>query len=441
MSLPYLIFSDEKGKVYHHPYLRMMASSLDKWALPCENELIRLPKGSSLFYLPGRLAVGFNLKTKAVEILEYFRGKKVFAAAAFPVPAYLRLYNPASIVKEKKILPLWAYTACGFYSGDFYITAARVDSRVRQSPRFYNKTEIEKKVNPVRNKSSKMSAAPAARISNGVKSFFSQYPANRLYKHLANCALNYNCLAAKNLFLQRWEAPLPTARTCNARCIGCLSLQGSGCDSSHQRINFKPDAGEIAKVAVNHLKKAKQAIVSFGQGCEGEPLLEADVIADSIYKIRQETSRGTINMNTNASIPKKIKKLCQAGIDSFRVSLNSPEEKFYNIYFRPRNYKFKDVLKSIEIAKQFNKFVSINLFVFPGFSDSASQVKSLIKFVKSTGVDMIQWRNLNIDSEYYLKMIYNKELKPQGVLTLLETVKNQFPRLKTGYFNLPKESF
>ena len=419
MNLPYLCFCDRKGKIYHHPYLRMTAQAADKFILPCQEELIRLPSGSTLFYLPDRLPVGYNFKTKNFEVVKEFEGKEVFALSAFPIPAYLRLYTPANIVQNAKILPLWAYTACGFLRGEFYITAKRVDKRIRQSPRFYDNSLIKK----------------------SITSFLKEYPNNRLYKHLANCALNYNCLAAKNLFLKRWEAPLPTARSCNARCIGCLSAQESDCVSSHQRITFKPKAAEIAEVAINHLKVAREAIVSFGQGCEGEPLVEAEEIAKAISRVRETLNRGTINMNTNASVPKKIKLLCESGIDSFRVSLNSPQEKFYNLYFRPLGYKFSDVLKSIEIAKKYKKFVSINLFIFPGFSDSSEQIKMLVKFIRKTNIDMIQWRNLNIDPEYYLKQISPKKLNPQGILHLIDIIKKEFPHIKHGYFNLPKEQF
>ena len=419
MNLPYLVFADKKGKIYHHPYLRMSVSSLDKVSLTKETELIRLPPGSTFFYLPQRQAVGFNPETKEFEVLDKFEGREVFAMSVFPIPAFLRLYNPAYITKAKNALPLWAYTACGYHKGNFYIAAKRIDKRVRQSPRFYDNKLVSKQVS----------------------FFLKKYPDNRLYRHLANCALNYNCLAAKNLFLQRWEAPLPTARACNARCLGCLSYQESDCTSSHQRIKFRPKVDEVAEVMINHLKVAREAIVSFGQGCEGEPLLESDLIVKSIIKVRKNVSRGTINMNTNASVPKKIEELCQTGMDSFRISLNSTDEKFYNLYFRPKGYKFSDLIKSIAIAKKYKKFVSINLFVFPGFSDSSGQIKSLVSFIKKTGIDMIQWRNLNIDPDYYLKNIPYKKLKPQGVLYLIDMIKKQFPSLKHGYFNLPKESF
>lgn len=419
MHLPYLSFSDKSGKIYSHPFLRMTGASLNKFVIPKKNELIRLPKGSNLFYLPQRIPVGFNPDAKRLEPLFEYDGKEVFSVGAFLIPAYLRLYNPAYLTAHQTTLPQWAYSACGFYRGNFYVAASRVDCRIRQSPHFYNNKLIR----------------------NAVKKFLKQYRHNRLYKHLANCALNYNCLAAKNLFLKRWEAPLPTSRFCNARCPGCLSQRQSDCLSSHERINFLPKVEELAQVMTNHLICAKEAIASFGQGCEGEPLLEADTIARAISHVRNKTSRGTINMNTNASIPSKIELLCKSGIDSFRVSLNSPEEKFYNLYFRPRNYKFGDVLKSIIIAKRYNKFVSINLFIFPGFSDSEQQIKALAKFIKNTGIDMIQWRNLNIDPDYYLGILPYRKLRPLGVPLLLKTIRKQSPYLKMGYFNLPKEQF
>jgi pyruvate-formate lyase-activating enzyme len=419
MRLPFFVFCDKNGKIYSHPYLRMAASSLGNFRLPQARELIKLPQGSTIFYLPKHAPVGFNPARKVFEPLYEFKGEPVYAAGAFLIPAYLRLYHPAYLVKQKTTLPLWAYTACGFYNGNFYVSAKRVDVRIRQSPHFYDNKLINSRV----------------------KVFLKEYPQNRLYRHLANCALNYNCLAAKNLFLERWEAPLPTARFCNAHCLGCLSQQESDCLASHERINFRPKVEDISQVMFNHLSRAREAIVSFGQGCEGEPLLEADTIARAIASVRDKTTRGTINMNTNASLPQKIKLLCEAGIDSFRVSLNSPQDKFYKLYFKPHNYTFCDVLRSIEIAKKHRKFVSINLFVFPGFSDAKSQIRALSDFIRNNVIDMIQWRNLNIDPDAYLDMLAHKHLEPQGISFLLSAIRKKFPALKMGYFNLPKEKF
>jgi len=207
------------------------------------------------------------------------------------------------------------------------------------------------------------------------------------------------------------------------------------------RISFTPIQREIVEVMQYHLASAHEPIISFGQGCEGEPLLEAKHIAQAIDTVRTHTARGTINMNTNASLPKKIELLCQAGIDSFRVSINSAQPHFYRRYFKPNGYGFADVLTSIAIAKKYRKFVSINLFVFPGFSDTAEEIKALTRFIDNTGIDMIQWRNLNIDPAHYTKKIGRPSSQPLGISRLVKTIASVFPHLKMGYFNLPKEQF
>ncbi|MDD5195642.1 MAG: radical SAM protein [Candidatus Omnitrophica bacterium] len=419
MSCPYLAFSDKNGKIYSHPFLRMAASSSGENFLPEKNQLISMPRGSSVFFLPHRFPVGFNPSARSFETLKEFNGHAVYALAAVLPPAYLRLSHPAYVVKKFKALPLWAYTACGFYKGSFYVTARRVDSRIHQSPHLYK----------------------AALVKKAIENYLKHYPANRLYRHLSHCALNYNCLNAKNLFLERWEAGIPASSVCNARCIGCISYQSTACEASHQRINFIPTREEIVEAARNFLLKAHNGIVSFGQGCEGEPLLLAKTISSAIAEVRSKVACGTIHMNTNASLPAGITLLCKAGVDSFRVSLNSANEKLYKRYFSPRGYSFSDVISSIAIAKKYNKFVSLNLLVFPGISDSSAEIKALFAFIRNTGIDMIQWRNLHIDPEYYIRRLRFKNFFPQGMSFLLEAVAQEFPHIKMGYFNLPKEKF
>lgn len=414
MPLPYLVFSDKKGNIYCHPHLRMAVAG-GLLTLPREEELIKVPKGSAFFYLPGRLPIGYNPSTNKFEVVDSFKGKEVFALGVHLIPAYLRLYYPPYLTKTKITLPLWAYAACGYYGGKFFAAAKRVDKRTRQSPGFYNTREIVK----------------------GINIFLKKFPENKLINHLKTCALVYNCLAAKNFFLRRWEAPLPVSRTCNARCQGCLSYQEENCLASHSRIDFKVSLRELTEVMQEHLLFAKEPIVSFGQGCEGEPLLEAKLISSAIRDVREKTKKGTIHMNTNGSLPPNIELICQAGIDSFRFTLNSTREETYNYYFKPVNYTFSDVCKSIKIAKKYKKFVSINLLIFPGVSDKKEEIKSLLKFLKKYKIDMLQLRNLNIDPSNYCPGRTSRN-NIAGIYNFVKIIKREFPQLRTGYFNIPQ---
>jgi pyruvate-formate lyase-activating enzyme len=385
-----------------------------------------IPHGSELMYLPDRDPIFFNQGTGSIETLTenpYAPGESIFPVAAFNSPGYV--ITRVSAYREMKsagYLPLFSYGAVGWHSGKFRSAVVRVDPEPRQDLRQMLRKDVVA----------------------GVKELRKQLPQNRLRAHLEKCALEYGCPAGKNFFLGRYEAPLPTAQECNARCIGCLSMQPDDeIPCSQDRIGFTPFSEEIAEVALAHIRRVKNSIVSFGQGCEGDPLLAADVIEPAIGKIRSQTARGTINMNSNGSLPQTVKRLFEAGLDSIRVSMNSVRQDCYEAYFRPKGYRFSDVLKSIELALNNKKFVAINYLNSPGFTDSPQEVEALTRFLEEYPISMIQWRNLNFDPLRYWKTMnaVTPHAGPIGVQNLINQVRAQFPKLKHGYFNPPKERF
>ncbi len=238
------------------------------------------------------------------------------------------------------------------------------------------------------------------------------YPNNRLLKHLSqNCCLTYHCPAARNYFSGRWECPVPSSPACNANCVGCISFQPAEetIVSTQDRLTFKPTAEEIVEFTVPHLESAPFPIVSFGQGCEGEPLLMWETIRQSIIEMRKHTDKGSININTNGSKPDAVKALCEAGLNSIRVSTNSARKHIYERYYRPNNYEFEDIIESLKVVRGYGGWTSINYFVFPGMTDSVEEYEALRKLISDTGLRMIQWRNFNIDPDWYLGKIGEHE--------------------------------
>jgi len=280
-------------------------------------------------------------------------------------------------------------------------------------------------------------------IESGAENLLNAYPNNRLVKHLMeNCCNTYHCPAARNLSLGRWECPVPVSPACNANCIGCISFQPQEetIHSTQDRLSFRPKAEEIVEFTVPHLQTAPFPIISFGQGCEGEPLLMWETIREAILEIRKHTSRGSININTNGSKPDAVKALCRAGLNSIRVSLNSARKPIYEAYYRPNNYSFEDIVESLRVVKASGGWTSINYFVFPGMTDSEEEYEALRKMISGTGLDMIQWRNFNIDPDWYLGKIGCTETgKSLGVKNCMDLLREEFPLLKFGYFNPPME--
>lgn len=375
-------------------------------------DLIKLPTGSDVFKLSSRSAVAYDPSK-----LRFVEKKDHVAMAAFLPPGYTVTYNSAyREIRSPKKLPLFAYAACAFYKEEIYAAAVRVDRSLCHDTGLMDMGLVRK------------NADKLLRL----------FPKNSLIRHLENCALNYGCPNAKNFFLGRYEAPLPTSPSCNAQCAGCISYQqDKDCPEAQPRIKFIPSPEEIAEIALLHIDNTAQPIVSFGQGCEGEPLLCSGIIEKAIRLIRNTTSKGVINMNTNASFPDAVSRLFDAGLDSIRVSLNSARQKYYTAYYRPEGYSIKDVFRSIGIAKKKKGFVSINYLTMPGFTDSKDEFTALKKILKLYKIDMIQWRNLNYDP-----LRYFKELKVEvdasemlGVKEIIGLLRKEFPEIKMGYFN------
>ena len=390
------------------------------------DETMDMPFGSELMLMPDRRPIVFDLSSRQFETLmenPEMPGEPIYPVAAFNSPGHLVSYISAYTEGDGvEYLPLFSYGAVGWHGGRFRTAVILVDKENRQDLRRMRSKDV----------------------AAGIKRMREKMPSNRLREHLEKCALEYGCPAAKNFFLARYEAPLPTSPHCNARCLGCLSLQeNERIPHSQDRISFKPSPEEIAEVALEHIGRVKRSIVSFGQGCEGDPLLAADVIEAAVSIIRSETQAGTINMNTNGSKPDILENLFVKGLDSIRISLNSVRKTCYDAYFRPKGYHFSNVTRSIDTALDRKRFVSINYLNIPGFTDTSEEVNALMEFLRRHPINMIQWRNLNFDPIQYWRVMFDtqKHGTPIGMKNLLNKVRAAFPNLRYGYFNPAKESF
>ncbi|NQS71796.1 MAG: radical SAM protein [Desulfobulbaceae bacterium] len=421
-SKPHLVFANAQGEIIDYSGLHMVGAAAGRFYLPEARDLIELPTGSEIFTLPVRSPVGLEPDSGDFALLAenpFQPGDPVQAVAAFMAPAYTALYSAAFVKQEPvakaPLLPLFAYTAVGWAEGKFWVTAFRSDADVRQDANQFNLVALERRTKK-----------QLKRLSH-----------NRLVQHLGTCCLVYGCPAARNYFLGRWEAPLPCSPVCNAACAGCISLQPSGCCSATQeRITFVPSSQEIAEIAVPHLRKAAKPVVSFGQGCEGEPLLQAQVMEQAIRLIRKETSRGTINLNTNGSLPAAVERLAAAGLDAIRLSLNSAQPEHHHRYYQPKGFTLNELCTSLDIMKDAGRHVSLNYFILPGCTDDPREFAALSRLLERHRPDLIQLRNLNMDPDYYRQVIgHRPDAPPMGMRAWLQALKSRFPWLRFGYYN------
>ncbi|MBU9709927.1 radical SAM protein [Paenibacillus sp. AK121] len=412
----YLVYADEKGNVYDHASLYGLARSADMIVEIMEDELIPLPEGATLVSLPSTRPVGMNPETGEMVSLP---GDMQAVGALLP-QGFTRLCLPGYVKTDKEYkLPLFGYSAVVWKDGAFYVTAEQSDSPSKWNPENCDRNQVKL----------------------GVQRMTEQYPENRLYQHLSNCALGYECLTSSNTFLNRWEGGVPVSYSCNAGCFGCISEQpdDSGFVSPQTRMNFRPRVEEIVEVMLEHLK-TPESIISFGQGCEGEPSTQAKLIIDAIKEVRSVTDMGYININTNAGLNDHIRGIVDAGLDLMRVSTISALDDHYNAYYKPRGYTLANVEKSLRYASEQGVYTSINYLIFPGVTDREEEIEAMIEFAKRTKLKLIQMRNLNIDPESYLELIPPAQGEILGMKQMLEIYREELPDVVIGsYTHVPPQ--
>lgn len=392
-----LAYCDRRGRIFYDERTTPLADGgLVREAL--RDELIPAPPGTMPMILPQRRP----LTTEG-------RAPRRHALAAVLPAGYTRLLVPAyESDTSAPPLPLFGYTFACAMDDELYVAATQTDQSEDWSPRCFGPGELDALV----------------------KKRLAENPGSRILAQLSRCSLEYGCFTAQNVFLQRGEAALPVSPRCNARCVGCISEldAGAGIPSPQERIGYETSARELARLAIHHLERVAEGVVSFGQGCEGEPLLRPTTIARAIELIRAQRDNGTINVNTNGSLPKALARCIDAGLDAVRVSLNSFRAGVYAAYYRPKGYALADVLESVRLAVRRGLRVSLNLLTHPGITDDAEEVSAMAAFLRDVPVAMVQTRTLNIDPAWYFAAV-GRPRRPLGMRAALEAIRRSGVRV------------
>jgi pyruvate-formate lyase-activating enzyme len=375
------------------------------------DELLPLPEEATLTHLPGRRPVAVDADGSAVEV----DGDWLAVAAVLPV-GHLRTLLPAtSRGRGARRLPLYGYTAVVEHSGDLMCAALRTDSFEWWQPARYGRADL-----------------PAA-----VESAKQALPGNRLVDHLAHCALENRCYTAQNTFHRRYEGALPASPACNADCLGCISLQSDGeVPAPQDRMRFAPTADELVALADWHLGGDEAAIVSFGQGCEGEALTRDDALVEATRRIHTMHPAATIHVNTNGSKPHVLERLIDAGLTSVRISAISFNDTVFRPYYRPIGYDLEDVIACGRLMHERGGQVCLNLLTFPGVTDVAEEIDATVGACRAMAVDQVQWRSLNVDHDWLLDVL--PPLPPGlGMRAAYERVRDLLPGVEHGNFTRP----
>lgn len=407
-----LCVADRGGELHVRDEMRPAARS-GAAVVPLRDEDVQpLPAGATVAHLPGRRALAVDHRGDAVELDERW----LPVAAILPV-GHLRTLLPASRPEpHAPRLPLFGYAAVAEREGQLVAAALRTDSFAWWEPRRHTTSDLP-------------AAVSAARRA---------LPGNRLVDHLARCALEYRCYTAQNTFLRRYEAALPASPACNADCLGCISLQSDGgVPAPQERMGFAPTPAELGDLAGYFLGGGEEAaIVSFGQGCEGEPLTRGRLLVEATRRIHARHPRATVHVNSNGSRPRVLERMIAAGCSSVRISAISFTAPIFRAYYRPVGYGLEEVVECGRVMHRAGGQVCLNLLTFPGVTDTPAELAATVAACREMGVDQVQWRSLNVDHDWLVSLL--PELEPGiGMAAALVTLRDRLPGVSHGNFTRP----
>ena len=308
-------------------------------------------------------------------------------------------------------LPLWAYTAAGATAKGPVAGLFKADETSRWEPTLFYRAELDQKIE--------------ARLAED--------PDNRVLAQLARCGREYLCCCAQNIFYERWEGAIPIAPACTAACIGCLSKEPAWeTPVPQKRLGFQPTPEEIARVMAHHLERAR-ADGQLRQGCEGEPTMNGPVIVEAI-RAGAHSARHH-QPNTNGSRPDTVR--LRAPVVALRVSINTFDRELYAAYYRPSDFTFDDVIRSLYVGRDQGMHVSINLLIWPGYSDRMAEIDAISKIVEDGALQMIQLRNLCVDPGHFRSMLPPRERRGLllGIKGFVAELARRHPALRFGTFN------
>ena len=460
---PGLLVAAPDGTVYEHPTLEMALDNGIDLLRVTGRDVIALPDDWDLMAMPGTRPIGYDPATGKFETLTTFtddngRTFQPWAVACHPPPGYVRAFHAAAVytdathpdaklrelaeqAREKKQrdaersrkrglpmvgnddarpgLPLWAYTAVGASRSGGHGNVAALflaDETSRWSPDLFYKPDLKDRI----------------------QKRLAEDPTNQVLIQLSECARDYLCCCASNGFYERWEGAVPIAPACTAACLGCLSKEPAfNTPTPQKRLKFQPTSEEIGRVIASHLERSPEPMMSFGQGCEGEPTMNGPVIIAAVQQARARTQRGVININTNGSRPETIRECARSGASALRISINTFDRDVYTMYYRPADYDYDDVIRSFYVGKEMGMHISINLLIWPGWTDQMVEVDRISKLVDDGALHMVQLRNLCMDPGYFRQALPPREKRGMllGMKGFVAELHRRHPRLRFGTFN------
>ena len=344
------IHSDRSGRVFVSADYG--ATALDGRAPAIFERAIPLPPDAQLIPLADRAAIGIDRRGQPRPL-----GAARWALGAVLGPGYLRTHLPACAAAPDSapLEPLTYAAVAADRAGEIVVGAVAMGAPAQGT--------VSGRVTD---------DDLASRITDRLRS----EPSNRLLRQLVRCAREYECQAARNAFLGRGECALPLGAPSNDDARSSVALRRRDDRAPTEPTAMLATAADAAAVANAHFR-AGGTSVSFGQACEGDPLLLVRTVAAAAALIARPGGTEIV-LRTNASSAAALARAADAGIDRVVVALASAHGPTYELVHAPSGHRWTDVRASLRDAATRKLALTIELLTLPGLTDREAEARELI---------------------------------------------------------------
>ena len=164
---------------------------------------------------------------------------------------------------------------------------------------------------------------------------------------------------------------------------------------------------------------------------------DMSLLGDAIRNFRSTFPGSHIQLNL-PSIPKNaLTDLCEAGLDSLQLTINSAQASFYEAFHKQAGYKLDGITSAFREMKSRGGAAILNYLVFPGLTDHPQEMTAFSQLLSQTKIDKVTLQNMEIDPEWYMDelAILTLERKQVGISNWLKHIREDFPQLlsNNGY--------
>jgi molybdenum cofactor biosynthesis enzyme MoaA len=211
--------------------------------------------------------------------------------------------------------------------------------------------------------------------------------------------------------MKHFETRILLTPHCNYRCVFCHN------EGNDKTMSLQSDGGKLWASIKKMIDNGCRDITFTG----GEPLMQYNLLVETIDKIRQESADIPVTIVTNASLlsDDKIVRLLSFGNIRFNISFHATTNEQYMYLTAQKRFTLNNLINRLDKLREYRMPFKMNAVALRSTMSEAKDVANIISFAKDNGA---------ISCKIIEMLIVESNLSLLGDCLAIESVERILPR-------------